>query len=88
MSSTIELKRVYWTKYHVSYHDHAPTTQHLTAESGHSGKTLCGRKYPADKGDAQGFKFCKKCVHKAYAMGFEKGFTKELDFIPTYEEHR
>lgn len=86
-SESLNLRRVYWTKYHVTtYHDHAPTLQHLTADAGLRGKTLCGRKFPADKGQAQGWKFCKRCVQKAYALGFVKGFTKELDFVPSEED--
>ena len=84
-----ELRRVYWSLYqHNAYRNHdfdATTRQHLTDAPGYIGKTLCGRTFPADKGRSQGFKFCKKCVKKAYTLGFEKGFTKTLDFVSSLE---
>ncbi len=80
------LRRVQWVNVwqHVqSFSGDAGTRAHLTSESGLSGKTLCGRSYPADKGFYSPHKYCKRCVKRAYALGFGKGFTKNIDFVPS-----
>lgn len=58
---------------------------HLTISTELSGKTLCGKVFPKDKGVTSNVvKFCKSCLKKAYKMGYEKGFTKELDLVEGY----
>lgn len=62
--------------------------QHLTFSEKITGKTLCGREFPAEKGHGSnwGSRFCKTCTKKAYAMGYEQGFTANLDIVGSEEE--
>lgn len=65
------------------------TKHHVTSEAGYSGKTLCGRTFPEDKGypSTWGAGVCKRCANRAYAMGFEKGFTRGLKSVPSIESY-
>lgn len=92
-STVIYLRTVKWSSYRYlsssNYgHDERPTRLHLTADEGYAGKTLCGKKFAADKGNpAPSFQFCKGCIRKAYQKGFEKGFTKHVtSSVPSFEK--
>lgn len=60
------------------------TKYHLSMMEGRTGKSLCGRQYPAEKGSPSswGAGYCKRCLNRAYRMGYEKGFTKGLFRVP------
>jgi hypothetical protein len=62
--------------------DGVGTKIHLTASLGELGKTLCGRAFPSAEGCPSPVGFCQRCQQKAYQMGYSKGFSKTLDFIP------
>lgn len=74
-----------WNRSLASDRDGIGTKPHLTADTGLSGKTLCGRAFPDDKGypSTWGESFCKRCLNRAYKMGFEKGFTRGLSAVPS-----
>lgn len=59
---------------------------HLTGSTTLAGTTLCGRRFPAHKGSAAGFRFCKRCLKKAYAAGQPQGFTRSIEWIRSSEE--
>lgn len=54
---------------------------HLTESEGPSGKTLCGREFPAERGHSSSWHFCRRCLNKAYAQGYPKGFTRDLEAL-------
>ena len=62
------LHRVIWCK-SVSamsqLHGDYGTTVHITESNAASGKTLCGREYPRDKGYPSVNRVCKICKRKA-----------------------
>ncbi len=83
-----QLRRVQW----VSWRDHVAAMNadrgchhHLTDNDGIAGKTLCGRQYPADKGFPSPLagRWCKRCLNAAYKRGFERGFTKGIESVPS-----
>jgi hypothetical protein len=82
-----KLRRVQWVNWRdrgmKELHGDVGCRIHLTSAEGLTGKTLCGREFPADKGWYSPHKFCKRCVNKAYKMGFQQGFTKDLDSVPS-----
>lgn len=57
------------------------TTLHMTTESATSGKTLCGRKYPVDKGYPSWNRTCKRCKQKALAINPALK-VRELESVP------
>ena len=72
-----------WQRGYQELHGDVGSRVHLTQSEGPSGKTLCGREFPADKGYYSPHKWCKVCVNKAYKLGFQKGFTKGIDYVPS-----
>ena len=58
---------------------------HLTQSVGSTGKTLCGKTFPADKGYPAAAQLCKRCVRIAYSQGCERGFTERLDWVGSVE---
>ena len=89
--TVVRLRRVawcnLWNRSLASDRDGIGTKFHLTADEGYTGKTLCGKTFPKDKGypSTWGAGFCKRCLNKAYAKGYEPGFTKGLRSVPTIE---
>jgi hypothetical protein len=83
------LRTVEWCNlwnYSAAYHsDGVGTKTHLTTAEGLAGKTLCGRRFPTDKGYPSNVGFCKACLKKAYAAGHPRGFTKALACVPSEE---
>jgi hypothetical protein len=45
------------------------TRIHITAARQRSGKTLCGRPFPVEKGYPVSLRFCKRCLAKAKTVG-------------------
>lgn len=62
-----------------------PGRVHITDAEGITGKTLCGRKFPANKGFPSAGRYCKRCCAAAYARGEVKGFSKDLEWVPSEE---
>lgn len=60
------------------------TKPHLTRMEGREGKTLCGKRYPREKGHPStwGERLCKRCRTSAYRLGYEKGFERGLIYVP------
>lgn len=91
IQTAVRLRTVAWTNLWnrslASDRDGIGTKWHLTAGEGYTGKTLCGKTYPKDKGypSTWGAGYCKRCVSKAYALGYEKGFTNGLKAVPSLE---
>lgn len=84
MSETT-LRRVAWMNIHnwrAIDRDGAGTRVHLTEEAGSSGKTLCGKEFPAAKGYPSNFKFCRKCFAKAGRPAKE---LIGLEYVPSEE---
>jgi len=71
----------FWDRGMRELHTDVGTTEHLTKETGLTGKTLCGREFPRDKGYASANRFCKRCLKIARNMGFQQGFTKDLEAV-------
>ena len=81
------LRTVQWVTFaqrgYQEMHSDVGSRVHLTESKMLYGVTLCGRSFPVDKGFYSPHKFCRRCVNKAYKMGFQKGFTKGLESVPT-----
>lgn len=56
---------------------------HLTADAGLTGKTLCGKSFPAAKGCPSGYKGCKACWKKA---GITAAEYQALGYVPSSED--
>lgn len=88
IDTTTKLRRVQWVNWrqHIQAMDTDRGCQHhLTAAEGLTGKTLCGREFPADKGGASVLagRWCKRCLNAAYKRGFKIGFTKGIEAVPS-----
>ena len=56
------------------------TRLHLTEAEGLTGKTLCGRIFPTEKGWPTAVRYCKTCVRKS---GMTAAELRDLnDFVP------
>lgn len=81
------LRKVMWcasVSYMAQLHGDYGTTVHLTFESGDAGKTLCGKKFPSDKGHPSANRMCKRCLKSARSKGHAlvPGETKFYDWVP------
>lgn len=56
------------------------TRLHLTSSEGLTGKTLCGREYPRNKGYPTAVRYCKTCVKKS-KLTFEQ--VRALEQVPS-----
>ena len=79
------LRKVHWRNLWnwTSESDGVGSAVHLTDDAGATGKTLCGRVFPAHKGYSSSLKICKRCINKAYKAGHPKGFTAKLEWVPS-----
>ena len=57
------------------------TRIHITSAAGLSGKTLCGRPFPATKGYPVAVRFCKRCVTAAQRAGVSKESVRALAYV-------
>ena len=73
-----------WNRSAAFHHD-VGSRVHLTEAEGVTGKTLCGREFPADKGYPAHAHVCKRCVQIARKRGYQRGFTLYLEFVPSRE---
>ena len=81
------LRKVMWAKgvsYNAQLHGDYGTTCHLTtgpALGKLTGKTLCGRPFPYDKGHPAGWRMCKRCLAKM-RTDYPWADLKTLEFVP------
>lgn len=68
-----------------AYHSDVGSRVHLTEAEGLTGKTLCGKSFPADKGYPAHAQLCKRCVRIARNKGCQQGFSQNLDYVPSKE---
>jgi len=68
-----------WNRAAANHGDYG-SLMHLT-EGGISGKTLCGRTYPASKGHPFSPKLCKRCRAKVQSVDL-----KSLVWVPSRED--
>jgi hypothetical protein len=59
------------------------TRLHLTNDSGFTGRTLCGREFPARKGYPTAVRYCKICIRKS-GLSFQQ--IRELEDVPDAED--
>lgn len=57
------------------------TRIHITSAVGLSGKTLCGRPFPAAKGYPVAVRFCKRCTTAALRTGITKEQIRTLAYV-------
>lgn len=67
----VQLRRVAWQNiWNWTLEESGTTRIHITAAQQRSGKTLCGRPFPVEKGYPVSLRFCKRCLAKAKASGY------------------
>lgn len=73
VAGPIQLRRVAWQNLWNWTQEESGTTRfHLTDARGQSGKTLCGRSFPVEKGYPVSLRVCKRCAVKAAASGYSR----------------
>lgn len=76
-----------WNRARANDTDGVGSLTHLTASTGVAGDTLCGKSFPRDKGFPSTYRFCKRCLNRAYKLGYAKGFTRQLESVPSVSDH-
>lgn len=81
------LRKVMWASgvsHMAQLHGDYGTTVHLTFETGASGKTLCGKKFPSEKGHPSANRMCKRCMKIAQGQqhAIIPGEVKFYEWVP------
>lgn len=81
------LRVVAWTNIWdrgAALHSDVGSLIHLTETEGVTGKTLCGREFPADKGHPATGRVCKRCWNIAKKRELKVDI-KQADWVPSRE---
>lgn len=78
-TTTLQLRYVTWRNDTNRHAESGTSRVHLTESTGLSGETLCGRKFPRYKGNANAGHICRVCKQKAQKSEAE---TLELAWVP------
>lgn len=78
----VVLRLVIWQNLWNWTQEESGTTRiHITSMAGLSGKTLCGRPYPATKGYPVAVRFCKRCTNAAQRTGITAEQIRTLAYV-------
>lgn len=85
MNSPSKLRTVKWKNlWNYTAEEGGTTRLHLTAAEGTTGKTLCGRDYPRNKGFPTAVRYCKTCVKKSHLTYAEINALEDVPSINDY----
>lgn len=82
----VVLRLVIWQNvWNWTLEESGTTRIHITSSAGLSGKTLCGRPFPAAKGYPVAVRYCKRCVTAAKKLGRDIQEIKTLAYVRSQE---
>lgn len=85
-SPSVALRLVIWQNvWNWTLEESGTTRIHVTSSAGLSGKTLCGRPFPAAKGYPVAVRYCKRCEAAAKRLGHEAQEIRKFNYVRSQE---